>query len=236
MPSYDSFVAKNSLFQYKLPDAYIYLYHTDEYFILPQYPETITDNMESTFSSQNALSRTAPVFSYSNSGPRVVQVAFKLHRDMMNDINYGNTSIRANQGEDIIYSVDDDYIDLLIKKLQSIALPRYQASSKLVDPPQVAVRFGDNIFVKGVVNSGVSVSYDLPFLENNKYAQIGIQFQVSETQPYDADSVGRLGSFRGLTSGLQSKIAGTNGSGVSSNSSVSTGMRSSKGQTMNVMR
>ena len=190
-----------------MPDCYIYLYHTDEYFILPQYPDTISDNMESNFSSQNALSRTAPVFAYNNSGPRVLQVTFKLHRDMMNDLNKDNAHVKFNEGSDIIYDIRDDYIDILIKKLQSIALPRYKTSDKAVEPPKVAIRFGQDIFIKGVVASGgVSVSYDLPLLENNKYAQVTLSFTVSETQPYDADSVGRLGSFRGLTSGLQSKI------------------------------
>lgn len=195
--------------KYTLPDSYIYLYHTDEYFILPQYPESITDNMESNFSSQNALSRTAPVFSYNNSGPRTVQVTFKLHRDMMNEINAASSNVKFNEGSDVITSIKDDYIDVLIKKLQSIALPRYQASNKAVNPPSIAIRFGNDIFIKGVVASGgVSVSYDLPILANNKYAQVTISFSVSETQPYDADSVGRLGSFRGLTSSLRSKLGG----------------------------
>ena len=46
-----------------LPDCYIYLYHTDECFIIPQYPDTVQDHLDSNFGSQNALSRTAPVFS-----------------------------------------------------------------------------------------------------------------------------------------------------------------------------
>lgn len=207
MSNYNKIVENTSRFQYKMPDCYIYLYHTDEYFILPQYPDTISDNMESNFSSQNALSRTAPVFAYNNSGPRVLQVTFKLHRDMMNDLNKDNAHVKFNEGSDIIYDIRDDYIDILIKKIQSIALPRYKTSDKAVEPPKIAIRFGQDIFIKGVVASGgVSVSYDLPLLENNKYAQVTLSFTVSETQPYDADSVGRLGSFRGLTSGLQSKI------------------------------
>lgn len=194
-------------YQYKLPDCYIYLYHTDEYFILPQYPEAINDNMESNFNSQNALSRTAPVFSYNNSGPRTVQVTFKLHRDMMNNVNTDGSNVRLNSGDDIIHNVNDDYIDVMIKKLQSIAVPRYTAKDKLVTPPMIAIRFGDDIFIKGVVASGgISVSYDLPILSNNKYAQVGVSFLVSEVNPYDADSIGRYGSFRGLTSGLRDKI------------------------------
>ena len=203
----DNRIERTSNFQYNLPECYIYLYHTDEYLILPQYPESINDQLNSSFNSQNALSRTAPVFSYNNSGPRTVQVSLKLHRDMMNDVNVGNTHVKINNGNDIIYDINDDYVDLLIKKLQSIALPRYNTTSKLVNPPKVAIRFGDEIFIKGVVDGGITINYELPLLANRKYAQVSISFTVSETQPYDADSVGRLGSFRGLTSGLKTKLA-----------------------------
>lgn len=197
---------------YNLPDCYIYLYHTDEYFILPQYPSTISDTLNSSFSSQNALARTAPVFSYNNSGPRDVDCKLQLHRDMMNQVNTLGSNVKINsvddQGNaDIIYKIDDDYVDILIKKLQAIALPRYSATDKLVNPPQVAIRFGDDIFIKGVVASGgISINYELPILRNNKYAQVGISFRVSEIQPYDADSVGLLGSYRGFDSDLQNKL------------------------------
>jgi hypothetical protein len=197
------------MLNYKLPECYIYLYHTDEYFILPQYPETLNDQLDSSFTQQNALSRTAPVYSYNNSGPRSVQIQLKLHRDMMTNFNTGAARIKYNKGDGTIgTSIDkDDYVDLLIKKLQSIALPRYKTSDKLVNPPMIAVRFGDALFIKGVVASGgVGVSYGLPILSNNKYAEVTINFQVSEVQPYDADSVGRLGSLRGLTSEIENKI------------------------------
>lgn len=197
---------------YKLPECYIYLYHTDEYFILPQYPDTLQDQIDSNFSSQNALARTAPVYSYNNSGPRTIQITLKLHRDMMNNFNTGAARIKYNtaDGEVETRINNDDYVDLLIKKLQSIALPRYKASDKLVNPPMVAVRFGDAVFIKGIVQGGVSVVYDLPILVNNKYAQATISFTVSEIQPYDADSVGKLGSLRGITSDIEKKIKAIN--------------------------
>ena len=191
-------------FKYKLPDCYIYLYHTDEYFILPQYPESIDDSLGSTFSKTTALSRTAPVYAYSNSGPRSFTVSLNLHRDMMNDVNSRGSNVRIkNDNNNIITNITDDYIDILIKKLQAIVLPKYSASSKEVDPPRVAIRLGEDIFIKGVVNGGIRVNYKLPLLSNNKYAQVSISFTVDETTPYDATSVGKLGSFRGLTAGLK---------------------------------
>lgn len=196
---------------YKLPECYIYLYHTDEYFILPQYPETLNDQLDSNFSSQNSLSRTAPVYSYNNSGPRTVQISLDLHRDMMDNFNTGAARIKYNSSGGLIETTidNDDYIDLLIKKLQSIALPRYRASDKLVNPPMVAVRFGENIFIKGVIASGgVGVVYGLPLLSNKKYAKVAISFTVSEVSPFDADSVGQLGSLRGVTADINKKIIG----------------------------
>lgn len=172
-------------------DNYIYLYHTDTWVYLPMYPDQIQDSMKVSFQETNALSRTAPVLSYNNSGPRTVQFNLSLHRDMFNDANMNYSNLKVKIG--------DDYVDTMIKQLQSIALPKYQATSKSVVPPMIAVRFGDEIFVKGVVNSQISVTYKKPILSNGKYAQLDIAFTVTEVDPYDADSVSQAGSFRGLT-------------------------------------
>lgn len=175
-----------------LAENYVYLFHTDEYVLIPTYPDSIQDSMSTTFSSTNALSRSAPVFAFSHAGPRTVQVSLKLHRDMMQSVNYDTSNL-------IIEDLNDDYVDTLIKKLQSIAVPKYTHSSKSVEPPMVAVRFGNEIFIKGVVTTGVSVTYEKPILSNNKYAVVTIAFTVSEVDPYDAESIQLQGSFRGLT-------------------------------------
>ena len=176
---------------------YIYLYHTDKFIIIPEYPETITDNMTSTFTPTQALSRSAPVFTYSNSGPRTVTFNLELHRDMVNDLNItaGNTNLKSN-----VVSQTDDYVDTLIKELQSIALPRYNVNNRAVIPPRVAVRFGNELFISGVVTSTISCVYNKPILSNGKYAKVSIGFTVSEYDPYDATLVSQLGSFRGITS------------------------------------
>jgi hypothetical protein len=186
---------------------YIYLYHTEEFLIIPTYPDVISDSMQSTFGSTHALSRSAPVFSFSNSGPRTVQINLSLHRDLLDEVNINISNLKI--GEDILTSVggianlNDDYLDTLIKRLQSIALPRYLVGSKTVVPPMVAIRFGDEIFIKGVVTGGVTVTYNKPIIVVNdresKYSLVTVGFNVSEVDPYDADSVARLGGFRGLT-------------------------------------
>ena len=176
---------------------YIYLYHTDKFIIIPEYPESITDNMGSSFNQTTALSRSAPVFTYANSGPRAVNFNLELHRDMVNDLNItaGNTNLKSN-----VVGQTDDYVDILIKELQSIALPRYNMNNSAVVPPRVAVRFGNELFISGVVTSTITCTYGKPILSNGKYARVTISFAVSEYDPYDATSVSQLGSFRGITS------------------------------------
>ena len=105
--------------------------------------------MNSQFNPQNALGRSAPIYTYANSGPRTVQVSLRLHRDIMDDVNIMNGTARV-EGE--------DYVDSLIKALQAIAVPKYNLSNKAVEPPLVAVRFADQIFIKGVVTSGITVT------------------------------------------------------------------------------
>lgn len=183
---------------YTLIDNYIYLFHTDEWLLLPQYPDSIMDKLGSTFSQQSALSRTAPIYAYSYSGPRDVQVQLLLHRDMLNDVNKDVSNMKIEVG--------DDYVDTLIKRIQAIALPKYVATSKTVKPPMVAVRFGTDIFIKGIVNGGISVKYEKPILDNNKYAFATLNFSVFETVPYDADTVAQLGSYRGVTKQFKNGI------------------------------
>ena len=189
---------KHSIRSFKLiEDCYIFIYHLGEnnegeFLLLPSIPDEVSDSLGSTFNETNALSRSAPIFSFSNSGPRSIKVQLHLHRDMMKQINYNNSNFK-------IEDIGDDYVDSLIKKIQAIALPNYNASSKSVVPPMIALRLGNEVFIKGVVNSGVTVSYTGPILSNRKYAEVTISFNVYEVDPYDANTVAQDGSFRGIT-------------------------------------
>lgn len=181
-----------------LPDNYLYISHLDEEFQfwqLPCTPETISDSMASTFNETSALGRSAPVFTYSKSGPRTVQVSLKFHRDMMDALNAGTSNVALKLG--------DDYVDALIKALQAIALPRYNLSNKAVEPPLVALRLSQEVFIKGVVTSAIGLEYALPILSNGKYAQVSVSFTVSEVDPYDATTVFQNGSFRGVVKTLK---------------------------------
>lgn len=186
-----------------LEDNYLYISHLGEdlqYWFLPTSPDNIQDSMESTFSATDVLGRSAPVFTYSHSGGRTVQVTLNLHRDIMDDVNEGRSNATLKTGE--------DYVDALIRAIQAIALPKYNLSNKAVEPPLVAVRFCDQIFIKGIVNGAVGVTYSKPIIlthdgKQSKYAQVAISFAVSEVDPYDATTVYENGSFRGVVKTLK---------------------------------
>ena len=180
-----------------LPDCYIYISHLDlleefKYWQLPGYPEEVSDSMKSTFNATSALGRSAPVYTFSSSGPRDVQISLNFHRDMFEEMP---SNVVPRDGEDKSES--------FIHALQAIAVPKYNLSNKAIEPPLVAVRLGQEVFIKGVVTSGISVTYKKPILVNEKYAIISVSFTISEVDPYDASTVFKNGSFRGLTSTMR---------------------------------
>ena len=192
-----------------LAENYIYIYHTGQFVILPQYPDNISDRMDASFSSTTPLSRSAPIYSYAGSGPRTVQVNLSLHRDLIQQLNDEVKGRTNSNDEDYI-----DYIDFLINQLQTIVIPKYDASSKLVDPPLVAVRFGNQIFIKGVIAGSISTTYRGPILQtslinpskNNKYGIVELSFIVSEIEPFGADEISQIGSFRQINTTLVRNI------------------------------
>lgn len=186
-------------------DNFIYFYHLDKFCILPSTPDTITDSMTSTYRDVNALSRSAPVQSYIQSGPRTITFNINLHRDIMEDLNTDVSNLKDN----VVDFADKDYIDVLINYLQARALPKYnvyKVGSKVVDPPQVAIKMGNDIFIRGVVSGSVSVTYKKPILDNGKYAAVDVTIPVTEIDPYDAPTVVMKGGFRGVTSTFKNGI------------------------------
>lgn len=210
-------------------DNYVYLHHLGEFIIIPTYPEQVSDTSAVTFSQSTPLVRSAPIYSYSSSGPRSVGFAFKLHREMMKQINYKKSNAKV--------TITDDYVDILIKYLQSAAYPKYGDAEKLVDPPLVTVRLGDDIYIKGIVSGSVQTTYDLPIItdENgkDKYAVVTIMFTVNEVDPYDAETVAMSGSFRGLNASLERNLWKT-GNSLSGN--LISGGSSKRTTSVSVMR
>ena len=64
----------------------------------------------------------------------------------------------------------------------------------------VALRLGNETFIKGVINSTITVTRKKPIMSDGKYACVDIQCTIFESDPYDAETVARVGSFRGICS------------------------------------
>ena len=198
---------------FDLIENYIYIYQLDKYVILPVWPEEIKDSLGSKFAEDNILARTAPIYSYSHSGPRTVAVNLSLHRDLMYDINKNNQSF-LDKNTDLsnrVVEIGDDYIDVLIKYLQAMVLPSYATNNintKMINPPMVALRLGSEVFIKGVITSAITVSYQGPISSDRKYQQVVLGFDISEIDPQDAESIVKWGSFRGLETVLTRNLKG----------------------------
>jgi hypothetical protein len=188
-------MTNDDIFSRILPDCYLYISHLDEefkYWQLPGYPDEVTDHMSSSFSENTALGRSAPVYTFSSSGPRTINISLNFHRDMFEEMP---SNVTPRDGEDKAES--------FIHALQAIAVPKYNLSNKAIEPPLVAVRLGREVFIKGVVTSGIDVTFGKPILVNEKYATMKVSFTISEVDPYDSSTVFKNGSFRGLTATLR---------------------------------
>lgn len=193
-------------------ENYIYFHHTGLGIIIPVDPDAISDSTNASFPSQTPLSRSAPIYSYQNSGPRTVGVNFTLHRDLCNEYN----------------NLGYDAVDLLIDNLDQAVLPDYNSAGKIVNPPIVSLKLRDEIFIKGVV-SMMSHTFSLPIINyggKNKYAVVGFNFSVSEVTPYSASILPNIGQYRN-TSGIS-----TSGAALSSLGGIAgaiSGMTNSNG-------
>ena len=148
--------------------------------------------MSSNFQTNTALGRSAPVYTFSNSGPRSISISLMFPRDIFDEMP---SNVKPRD--------DEDKTESFIRALQAIAVPKYNLSNKAIEPPLVAVRLGREVFIKGVVTSGITVTYGKPILVDEKYSVIKISFTVSEVDPYDATTIFKNGSFRGMTATLR---------------------------------
>lgn len=197
--------------RYPMIDNFVYLYHTNEIIVIPAFADSITDSLHANFAQETPLTRSAPIYSYQNSGPRSLQVLFELHRELMWEINYKQSTVKPDAG--------DDYVDYMIKAIQAAALPQYDMALKMVNPPVIALKLGDDVFIKGVVTGEVGVTYGFPIIpgknpdgspdeSKSRYASVKIGFGVYEIDPFQASDVMRDGSFRGVPKTLQRFIYG----------------------------
>lgn len=187
------FKGENNLTKiFPIYENYIYFHHTNTMILFPTWPDQIQDSQSASWGQTNVLGRSAPIQSYQGTGARSLTLAFSLHREELKQSNVksGFNPAITNMGE--------DYLDILIKQSYASVLPVYGASAKMVDPPLVSVRVGNNTYIKGVIKS-FSCNYggsNVPVLRDGKYATATLTFNIEEVNPYDAITAMKVGSFR----------------------------------------
>ena len=187
-------------------ENYVYFHHTHTKIIIPVDPQAVSDTMGASFASSSPLSRSAPIYSYQNSGPRTVGVNFFVHRDLCNEYN----------------NLGYDAVDVWIQNLDQMVLPDYNSAGRIVNPPLVSLKLRDDIFIKGIV-TGTSHTFDVPIINyggKNRYAVVTLNFSVQEVTPYSASILPSIGQYRDRT-GLSNSTANTSTSAVSTTNAVS---------------
>ena len=215
---------------------YIYLHHLGLYLFLPVYPETLSDTSTAGYSQNPIMMRSAPLYAYVSSGPRQFSITLKVHREILNDLNAD--SLVSDGLNYFKLNSTDDYGDVLINCIEACAVPKYSSTQKMVNPPMVSLKLGDGIYIKGVVNGGVSVNYSGPILTINgkdKYACIDLAMTICEVTPFDASDILDMGSYRINTTLVRdiyttgnpiSQVTNDGGSGLSSSGGAYMGGRS----------
>lgn len=158
-------------------ESWIYLYHLDEVFNIPVTPETLPNNYSSKFNLEEIMNRTAPKVTFSGSGPRTCSVSLKLH-----------TQLYA------LDNTDKPSVTDLVKGLIACSYPSFDKNESKIVPPSVLIKFGNAVTIRGVISSGVSCSYEEPWLSDGTMAIASINFTVTEMDQYSADYLRQWGT------------------------------------------
>lgn len=129
----------------------------------PCYPETFNDSRQANYSTQNPIGRSEPFQIYQNSGPRVVSVSFRMHREMYRDVTY---------------------IDKIVATVFACTYPLNNGNGHIT--PRVTLTIGDNCSIVGVIDSTVSADWGETILDlgnpnsGGKYSTVTLSFSVTE--------------------------------------------------------
>jgi LysM repeat protein len=130
-------------------------------YYFPCYPENFSDSRSVSYSQQNPLGRSEPFQIYQNSGPRVVSVSFRMHREMLGDN---------------VLTDKQNYIDRLVAAVQSATYPEdYQRHI----PPRVTLTIGKACSITGVIASDVSTTWSDTIIDG-RYQIVELSFSVTE--------------------------------------------------------
>ena len=122
----------------------------------PCFPETFNDSRQANYTPQNPIGRSEPFQIYQNSGPRVVSVSFRMHREMCHSTS----------------------IDEIVAFVFACTYPLGQGDNHIT--PRVTLTIGNNCKITGIIDSTVSADWGETILQDNKYSTVTLSFSVTE--------------------------------------------------------
>lgn len=169
--TYDSLVARTGTITWDAPEADYspisagcYIVVGGSGAVFPCFPEEVSESVSSSYNSEIPLGRQEPFYVYENSGPRTVNVSFRMHREMFPTITG---------------------LDSLINLIES----GVYSSSNGVPAKRVFLKIGGQISISGIINGQVSVTWSetlnaIPSVfggwSNAHYNIATVSFSVSE--------------------------------------------------------
>ena len=192
--------------------SYVYIYHMGLKFNLPVLPDSINDSLPISFNQEPILARSAPQITFSNAGPRTLGITLKLHRHLFclenadvehyRDVNnILMARVPAGDGQ-IVSAPATDVLDIFINAMLTLSLPKYTDTTKVLVPPSILIRFGEESCIRGVP-SNISKTASGVWLKNGKLSEISLTFTITEVEPFSAQYVAKNGTLRSISTDLQ---------------------------------
>lgn len=124
----------------------------DRIFLLPCYPDAITESQGATWSNNTPLGRSSPLSAYAGTNYRSISLNFKLHREMCND---------------------ESYIDMILVEIRRAVFPWYVSQGLI--PPVATFQFGQ-YRCKGYVDN-VTYNWQKPIVDGMyQVCDVGVSF------------------------------------------------------------
>lgn len=159
-------------------EAWIYCYHLDKFFNLPTTPNELPNTYATKFTVEEVMNRTAPKASFSGSGPRTLNINLSIHSQLFALDNPESPSITKD----------------LIKALIACSYPGFNFETSEIVPPMVLMKFGEAASIRGVINSGINVTFSEPWLKDGTLAMANINFTVTEIDQFSAEYISKFGA------------------------------------------
>lgn len=181
-------------------ESYIYIYHINKQFFLPVVPDSFTNSLPINFSSTPIPMSSAPLQTFSSAGPRSLAVTLKLNRALFEMDNADEWQWDKTTRENH-FKERSEKMEQLINALSALSLPTYSNSTKLVVPPSILYRAGEEVCISGIVSGNVTISTSGVWV-HGKLSNVDISFTITEVLPFSAEYTAKNGMYRSISTDL----------------------------------